>query len=477
MALLDVRGLVKRFGSRTVVNGVSFDVNAGEVVGLLGPNGAGKTTSFRMATGQITPNSGTVLFAGHDVTNLPMFRRARLGMGYLSQEQSIFKKLTVEQNILAILEALPKSRSLGRALTRTERWDRTDQALTRFNLQHVRKNPSARCSGGEKRRLEIARCLVCEPLLILLDEPFAAVDPLTTEDIRHNIRDLAREGIGVLLTDHNVREVLKITDRSYLIKDGTVVVHGTPEEIKRNPVAIREYLGNTFADEGYVPLVPTPPQIPVSATTRLVPPAPAPHTVPPTVILDPYLPANASQRPDDDPPPPTEPNGPRPTTKPAPIPVAPVLVTAKPPTATIRDEAPLILQPAPPPQPALGPPVMPPMRPASNAAPLFGSTGPGAFSQPARQLLELEKLRRFADQLATDDWQTGWHELAAKGTDAIPALLESLERREPNARHLAFRLLEQVTGQTLDFQADATDDVRLRQIAHLRVMFETRRAA
>ncbi|MBL8867358.1 MAG: hypothetical protein JNK93_17505, partial [Planctomycetia bacterium] len=237
------------------------------------------------------------------------------------------------------------------------------------------------------------------------------------------------------------------------------------------------YLGNTFADEGYVPLVPTPPQIPVSATTRLVPPAPAPHTVPPTVILDPYLPANASQRPDDDPPPPTEPNGPRPTTKPAPIPVAPVLVTAKPPTATIRDEAPLILQPAPPPQPALGPPVMPPMRPASNAAPLFGSTGPGAFSQPTRQLLELEKLRRFADQLATDDWQTGWHELAAKGTDAIPALLESLERREPNARHLAFRLLEQVTGQTLDFQADATDDVRLRQIAHLRVMFETRRAA
>jgi lipopolysaccharide export system ATP-binding protein len=470
MALLDVRGLVKRFGSRTVVNGVSFDVNAGEVVGLLGPNGAGKTTSFRMATGQLTPNEGTVFFADNDVTHLPMYRRARLGMGYLSQEQSIFKKLTVEQNLIAILEALPRSRTLGRALTRAERWDRADEALTRFNLQHIRKNPSARCSGGEKRRLEIARCLVCEPLLILLDEPFAAVDPLTTEDIRHNIRDLARSGIGVLLTDHNVREVLKITDRSYLIKDGVVVAHGTPDEIKRNPIAIREYLGNTFAEEGYVPLVPTPPQIPVSATARLVPPAPAPHTVPPTVILDPYLPSNADRgpRPDDDPPP-TEPNGPRPATKSAPIPAPPVLVAMKPTAAPIRDEAP--------PQPALGPPVMPPMRPVANAAPLFGSTGPGAFSVPTQQLLELEKMRRMADLLAADDWQTGWHELAARGHDAIPILLEALERREPNARHLAFRLLEQVTGRALEFQADAPDDIRLRQIAHLRARLEPRRAA
>ena len=456
MALLEVRGLVKRFGSRTVVNGVSFDVDAGEVVGLLGPNGAGKTTSFRMATGQLVPNAGQVLFAGAEVTHLPMFRRARLGMGYLSQESSIFKKLTVEQNLIAILEALPKSRTLGRALTRTERWDRADGALARFNLQHVRKNLAVRCSGGEKRRLEIARCLVCEPLLILLDEPFAAVDPLTTEDIRHNIRDLARAGIGVLLTDHNVREVLKITDRSYLIKDGAVVVHGTPEEIKRDPVAIREYLGNTFAEEGYVPLVPTPPQIPVSLTTRFVPPAPAPQSVPPTVILDPYLPTNAEQAPRDDDPPPAGPNGPRPTAKPAPTlsSVPPNLAAARQPAVTIRDGAP--------PQPALGPPLMPPMRPVAHAAPLFGPSGPGAFSLPTQQLLEHEKLRKCIDLLTTDDWQAGWHELTMKGHDAVPVLLEALERREQTARHFAYRLLEQVTGETLNYQADAPDEVRLR---------------
>lgn len=489
MALLDVRGLVKRFGSRTVVNGVSFDVNAGEVVGLLGPNGAGKTTSFRMATGQLTPNEGRVLFAGNDVTHLPMFRRARLGMGYLSQESSIFKKLTVEQNIIAILEALPKSRTLGRPLTRAERWDRTDEALTRFNLQHVRKNPAARCSGGEKRRLEIARCLVCEPLLILLDEPFAAVDPLTTEDIRHNIRDLALSGIGVLLTDHNVREVLKITDRSYLIKDGVVVVHGTPDQIKRDPIAIREYLGNTFADEAYVPLVPTPPQIPLANTTRLVPPAPAPHTVPPSVILDPYLPTNTESHDEDDDPPPSGPNGPRPGTKSAPItpiPMAATIASTPNPAVTIRDEAssnstastaPIPLQQQPQPQPALGPPVMPPLRPVANASPLFAPTGPGSFSLPTQQLIEHEKMRRFVDKLMTDDWQTGWHELTMKGSDAITVLLEALERREGNIRHLAFRLLEQITGQTLDFQADAPDEIRLRQIAYLRAKLEPRRAA
>src|SRR5438132_9626439 len=191
MPLLEVRGLVKYFGRRRVVNGVSFEVNAGEVVGLLGPNGAGKTTSFRMATGQIAPNDGRVVFNGEDVTELPMYQRARRGMGYLSQEPSVFRKLSVEKNLLAILEALPKSRSLGRALTRSERWERTNSALARFKLEHVRGNTAARCSGGEKRRLEIARCLVCEPLLILLDEPFAAVDPITKEDLRHNIRDLA----------------------------------------------------------------------------------------------------------------------------------------------------------------------------------------------------------------------------------------------------------------------------------------------
>jgi lipopolysaccharide export system ATP-binding protein len=251
MPLLEARGLVKIYGKRRVVDGVSFEVNAGEVVGLLGPNGAGKTTSFRMTTGQIAPYDGQVVFTGEDITRLPMFRRARLGMGYLTQEQSIFRKLTVEKNLLAILEALPKSRSLGRKLTYSERWERTNQLIERFQLTHVRKNPAARCSGGEKRRLEIARCLACEPLLILLDEPFAAVDPKTTEDIRRNIRDLAQSGIGILLTDHNVREVLKITDRSYLIKEGKVVTQGTPQQLINDPIAIHEYLGTTFTDNTF----------------------------------------------------------------------------------------------------------------------------------------------------------------------------------------------------------------------------------
>jgi len=249
MPLLEVRGLVKCYGRRRVVDGVDFHVDAGEVVGLLGPNGAGKTTSFRMTTGQITPNDGGVRFAGQDVTRLPMYMRARLGMGYLSQETSVFRKLTVEQNILAILEILPYVRSLGRKLTRQECWDRTDQVLEQFGLNRVRKNNAARLSGGEKRRLEIARCLVCEPLLILLDEPFTGIDPITIADIRQIVRDLRNTGICVLLTDHNVREALKITDRSYLIKDGKVCTQGSPQEIIRDPIAINEYLGQSFNDD------------------------------------------------------------------------------------------------------------------------------------------------------------------------------------------------------------------------------------
>ncbi len=249
MALLEVHGLVKRFGRRTVVDGVSFEVHEGEVVGLLGPNGAGKTTSFRMATGQITPNGGRVYFNGQDVTALPMYLRARLGMGYLAQETSVFKKLTCEQNILAILELMPASRTLGRPLTRKERFERTDIVLEQFGLTKIRKNIAARCSGGEKRRLEIARCLVCEPLLILLDEPFTGIDPITISEIRTIIKDLRLQGIGVLLTDHNVREALRITTRSYLIKDGKVRTHGSPTEIIRDPVAIKEYLGAGFHDE------------------------------------------------------------------------------------------------------------------------------------------------------------------------------------------------------------------------------------
>src|SRR5213593_3356021 len=248
MALLEAHGLVKFYGRRKVVAGVSFEVSAGEVVGLLGPNGAGKTTSFRMATGQITPYAGAVIFNGQDVTKLPMYQRARLGMGYLSQETSVFRKLTVEQNILAILEIMPKSRSLDRPLTSKERHERTNTVIEQFGLQKVRKNGAARLSGGEKRRLEIARCLVCEPLLILLDEPFTGIDPITIADIRQVVRTLRDQGIGILLTDHNVREALKITSRSYLIKDGKVRTHGTPDQIINDPIAINEYLGKTFND-------------------------------------------------------------------------------------------------------------------------------------------------------------------------------------------------------------------------------------
>ncbi len=204
-----------------------------------------------MATGQIAPNDGKVMFNGEDVTHLPMYQRARRGMGYLSQEPSVFRKLSVEKNLLAILEALPQSRNLGRKLTRSERWERTNAALARFKLDHVRRNNAARCSGGEKRRLEIARCLVCEPLLILLDEPFAAVDPLTTEDIRRNIRELADSGIGILITDHNVREVFRTADRVYLITDGRVVTKGTPHELVNDEIAIQAYLGRSFEEDGF----------------------------------------------------------------------------------------------------------------------------------------------------------------------------------------------------------------------------------
>ncbi|MBI3823519.1 MAG: LPS export ABC transporter ATP-binding protein [Planctomycetes bacterium] len=277
MSLLSVKGLVKYYGKRAVVNGVEFDVNAGEVVGLLGPNGAGKTTSFRMATGQITPNSGIVRFNGEDVTALPMYQRARLGMGYLSQETSVFRKLTVEQNILAILELMPQLRTLGRSLSRSERYERMEAAIVRFGLSTVRKNVAARLSGGEKRRLEIARCLVCEPLLILLDEPFTGIDPLTIAEIRQIILELRNEGIGILFTDHNVHEALKITTRNYLIKDGKVRTQGTSAELVRDPIAIAEYLGTGFNDHQYgSPSYIPPPVQPAPPPVNVAPPAPKP---------------------------------------------------------------------------------------------------------------------------------------------------------------------------------------------------------
>ncbi len=248
MPILEVTGLEKFYGRRKVVAGVGFEVDIGEVVGLLGPNGAGKTTSFRMTTGQVTPNSGSVRFNGKDVTALPMYQRARLGMGYLSQEKSVFRKLTVEQNLLAILEAMPRHRTLGRRPTRTERYRMCDEVLGKFGLTHLRKNNAGRLSGGETRRLEIARCLVCDPLLILMDEPFAGIDPQTIEDIQQIVRDLRTQGIGILITDHRVRDVLSITDRSYLVKSGKVLCHGTPQVLVNDPLAIQEYLGRSFSD-------------------------------------------------------------------------------------------------------------------------------------------------------------------------------------------------------------------------------------
>jgi lipopolysaccharide export system ATP-binding protein len=269
MAILETRGLIKFYRGRKVVDGVSFEVDVGEIVGLLGPNGAGKTTSFRMITGQVTPYAGTVLFNGHDVAQLPMFRRARLGLGYLPQQTSVFRKLTVEQNIFAILEVLHSYRSLGRKLTRAERYQKTDEVLERFGLSHLRKNNASRLSGGETRRLEIARCLVCDPLIILLDEPFAGIDPQTVADIQQIIRGLKDQGIGILVTDHQVREILAVTDRIYVVQSGKVLMHGTPQEIVSDATVIKEYLGSNYANES-VPVLPTlstPPPTPVQAAS------------------------------------------------------------------------------------------------------------------------------------------------------------------------------------------------------------------
>jgi lipopolysaccharide export system ATP-binding protein len=350
MPILEARGLVKFYGRRKVVDGVNFDVDVGEVVGLLGPNGAGKTTSFRMTTGQVTPNDGKVYFAGHEVTCLPMYKRARLGMGYLAQETSVFRKLTVEQNILAILEAIPVYRSLGRKLTKAERFQKTDEVLEKFGLSHLRKNNAARLSGGEKRRLEIARCLVCDPLLILLDEPFTGIDPQTIEDIQQIVRGLRDEGIGILVTDHRVREILTITDRSYLIKGGRVVTHGTPQQIVRDPIAISEYLGNSFTEDG----------LSRSAAAEAPPPIQAIHEV-----------------------------------------------------------------------------------------------------------VEQEKVHRLIDRLQAND-PSAAGELLQRGREAVPALLEALQRRDVELRRAAFEILQQLLGPTIEFDPYAPESQRRQQIAQLR---------
>lgn len=242
-ALLHAAGLVKSYSGRRVVNGVNFQVAPGEIVGLLGPNGAGKTTSFRMTVGMITPEEGTVVFNGADVTHLPMYKRARRGMGYLSQEPSVFQRLTVEQNLMAICETMRFNRS--------ERKAKVEELLAQFNLTHVRRNLARNISGGERRKLEIARALITSPRLILLDEPFSGVDPKAVEELRFEILRLRASGIAILLTDHNVRETLKVTDRSYVIHEGRVIRDGTPAELV-NDARVREaYLGSTFTGDEF----------------------------------------------------------------------------------------------------------------------------------------------------------------------------------------------------------------------------------
>lgn len=368
MPILEAKGLEKYYGRRKVVDGVAFTVEPGEIVGLLGPNGAGKTTSFRMATGQIAPNGGTVLFNGDDVTPLEMYKRARLGMGYLAQDTSVFRKLTVEQNILAILELIPRNRVLARKLTRSERWDRTEKVLEQFGLTRLRKNNAARLSGGEKRRLEIARCLVCDPLLILLDEPFTGIDPPTISDIQEIVRDLKKQGIAILVTDHQAREILKITDRIYVISNGKVVTTGTPGQIVQDPVAINTYLGNTYAQDLF----------------GLVPGG---------------------------------------------VPMAPV------------QQAPA----APVPKPA---------------------------ETVVSGVVEQEKIHRLIEALKTPDGVQAGRELVLRGETALPALLETLERRDVELRRLAFEIVRQILQREVSFDPYAPESLRRHQLMLLRENLE-----
>jgi lipopolysaccharide export system ATP-binding protein len=239
MPLLQTEALKKSYGGRAVVNGVDLMINPGEIVGLLGPNGAGKTTTFYMVTGIVKPDGGRILFDHRDVSQYPMHKRARLGIGYLSQEPSIFRKLTVEENILAILETLD--------LPKTERHKRLEELLNELNIGHLRKSRACSLSGGERRRLEITRALVTHPLCILLDEPFSGIDPIAVHDCQNLIRELKGKGLGILLTDHNVRETLAITDRAYILYEGRVLVSGTASEIANNPTARETYLGERFS--------------------------------------------------------------------------------------------------------------------------------------------------------------------------------------------------------------------------------------
>ncbi len=230
--------LVKIYGGRSVVNGVDINIRSGEVVGVLGPNGAGKTTTFYMVVGLVRPNGGKVFFKGQDMTDFPMYRRARLGMGYLPQEESIFRKLTVEQNIMAILETTD--------LGKQARKHRCEELLTQFGIEHVAKQEALTLSGGEKRRLTIARSLVSNPSLLMLDEPFSGVDPIAVYDVQQIIENLRKSGLAILITDHNVRETLSIVDRAYLIYEGRVESEGTKDFLINDPISRQLYLGERF---------------------------------------------------------------------------------------------------------------------------------------------------------------------------------------------------------------------------------------
>ncbi len=236
--ILRTQGLLKIYGRRAVVNGVDIQLGRGEIVGLLGPNGAGKTTSFYMIAGLVRPDGGSVMFQGEDVTDFPMHRRARMGMGYLPQEESIFRKLSVEDNLMAILETQP--------LPKKERKNRCEELLNQFGITHVAKQLALTLSGGEKRRLTIARSLVTNPLLLMLDEPFSGVDPIAVADVQQIVAKLRDAGLAILITDHNVRETLSIVDRAYLIFEGRVETQGTKEFLVNDPVARRVYLGEGF---------------------------------------------------------------------------------------------------------------------------------------------------------------------------------------------------------------------------------------
>ena len=236
--VLRAEGLIKRYGKRTVVNGVNFEVRQGEIVGLLGPNGAGKTTSFYMTTGLVVPNGGHVYLDDLEITDFPVYKHAKVGIGYLAQEASVFRKMSVEDNISSVLELTD--------LSEEEQKAKLEALLDEFRLQKVRKNLGDQLSGGERRRTEIARCLAINPKFIMLDEPFAGVDPIAVEDIQHIVWKLKDKNIGILITDHNALETLRLTDRAYLLFDGNILFQGTPEELAVNPVVREKYLGSNF---------------------------------------------------------------------------------------------------------------------------------------------------------------------------------------------------------------------------------------